>query len=58
VNYAAILDDVKKRDARDSQRSAAPLKAAEDAVTLDTSERDREEAFAAALAIAERARKG
>ena len=56
VDYAAILDDVKKRDARDSERSAAPLKAAEDAALLDTSELDRDQAFAAALAIAERAR--
>ncbi|WP_424363067.1 (d)CMP kinase [Methylocystis parvus] len=56
VDYAAILDDVKKRDARDSGRSAAPLKAADDAVTLDTSELDRDEAFAAAVAIAEKAR--
>ncbi len=56
VDYAAILDDVKKRDARDSGRSAAPLKAAEDAALLDTSELDRDEAFAAALSIAEKAR--
>lgn len=56
VDYAAILEDVKKRDARDSERSAAPLKAADDAVTLDTSELDRDEAFAAALAIVEKAR--
>jgi CMP/dCMP kinase len=56
VDYAAILDDVRKRDARDSERSAAPLKAASDAVTLDTSELDREQAFAAALAIVERGR--
>jgi cytidylate kinase len=53
ADYAAILDDVKKRDARDSARSAAPLKAAADAVTLDTTDLDIEEAFAAALAIAE-----
>jgi cytidylate kinase len=52
VDYAAILEDVRKRDARDSSRSAAPLKAADDAVTLDTSELDRDEAFAAALRIA------
>jgi cytidylate kinase len=58
VDYAAILEDVKKRDARDSERAAAPLKAAADAVTLDTSELDREQAFAAALAIAERGRRG
>jgi len=51
VDFAAILDDVKKRDARDSERSAAPLKAADDAVKLDTSELDRDEAFAAALAV-------
>lgn len=51
VDFPAILDDVKKRDARDSERSAAPLKAADDAVTLDTSDLDREEAFAAALEI-------
>ncbi|WP_442756614.1 (d)CMP kinase [Methylocystis sp. JAN1] len=56
VDYAAILEDVKKRDARDSGRSAAPLKAAADAVMLDTSELDRDEAFAAALAIVERKR--
>lgn len=57
VDYAAILEDVRKRDARDSDRSAAPLKAAEDAVMLDTSELDREQAFVAALAIAERGRR-
>jgi cytidylate kinase len=51
VNYAAILEDVKKRDARDSERSAAPLKAAEDAVLLDTSELDREQAFTTAISI-------
>ncbi|WP_457797541.1 (d)CMP kinase [Methylocystis sp. S23] len=53
VDYAAILEDVRKRDARDSERAAAPLKAAEDAVTLDTSELDIEAAFAAARAIVE-----
>jgi CMP/dCMP kinase len=57
VDYGAILDDVRKRDARDSERSAAPLKAAEDAVTLDSSELDRDEVFSAAVEIAERARK-
>lgn len=51
ADYAAILEDVKKRDARDSARSAAPLKPAADAVTLDTTELDIEAAFAAALAV-------
>ncbi len=57
ADYAAILEDVKKRDARDSGRSAAPLKPAADAVTLDTSDLDIEEAFTAARGIVE-ARRG
>jgi len=56
VDFEAILADVKKRDARDSGRGVAPLAAAADAVVLDTSEMDREQAFAAALAVVERAR--
>ena len=56
VDYAAILEDVRARDARDSERTLAPLKAAEEAVMLDTSALDRDEAFAAALAIVEKAR--
>jgi cytidylate kinase len=56
VDYAAILEDVRARDARDSERALAPLKAAEDAVMLDTSALDPDEAFAAAQAIVEKAR--
>lgn len=56
VDYAAILEDVRARDARDSQRALAPLKIAEDAIMLDTSALDRDEAFAAALSIVEKAR--
>src|SRR5580704_4567575 len=37
ADYAAILADIAKRDARDSGRVAAPLKAAADAALLDTS---------------------
>ena len=51
VNYAEVLEDIRKRDERDSHRSSAPLLAAEDAVTLDTTALDVEGAFAAALAI-------
>ena len=51
VNYAEVLEDIRKRDERDSHRSSAPLLAAEDAVMLDTSALDVEGAFAAALAI-------
>lgn len=56
VDYAAVLDDIRKRDARDAGRSAAPLRAADDAVTLDTTALGIEEAFAEALKIV--ARKG
>ena len=51
VDFGAILDDIRKRDERDSGRSSAPLKAAADAVTLDTTKLGVEEAFAAALKI-------
>ena len=56
VDYTVILEDVRARDARDSERALAPLKAADDAIILDTSALDRDEAFAAALAIVEKAR--
>ncbi len=53
VDYAAVLDDIRKRDERDSHRSAAPLVAAADAVLLDTTHLDIEAAVKAALAIVE-----
>ncbi|GJD80135.1 (d)CMP kinase [Methylobacterium gregans] len=56
VSLAAILADIQARDARDASRSAAPLKAAADAVVLDTTELDADEAFAAARAVVDRAR--
>ena len=37
VIYDAILADIKMRDERDMNRAHAPLKAADDAVTIDTS---------------------
>jgi cytidylate kinase len=51
IDYAAVLEDIRRRDARDSGRATAPLKAAADAVTLDTTLLGIEEAFAAALRI-------
>jgi cytidylate kinase len=53
--YEAILADIRRRDERDMSRSTAPLKAAPDAVVLDTTELDADGAFAAALAIVEAA---
>ena len=46
-----VLADVRERDARDSDRAAAPLKPAEDAVILDTSEMDIPTAVARAIAV-------
>ncbi|MDP4153079.1 MAG: (d)CMP kinase [Bacillota bacterium] len=37
VNYETVLRDIVERDKCDSTRAAAPLKAADDAVTIDTS---------------------
>ncbi|AWN37044.1 (d)CMP kinase [Methylobacterium radiodurans] len=56
ASLAAILADIQARDARDASRSAAPLKAAADAVVLDTTELDADEAFAAARAVVDRVR--
>ena len=56
TTLAAILADIEARDARDAARSTAPLKAADDAVRLDTTHLDADEAFAAARAVVDRAR--
>lgn len=54
VDYAEILADIRRRDARDAGRATAPLKAAEDAVLLDTTELDIEAVFTAARTIVAR----
>ena len=56
TTYAAVLADVQERDRRDSERSAAPLKPAQGAEVLDTSELGIEAAVAAAIALVEEAR--
>lgn len=48
-----VLAEVRERDARDMGRADAPLKAAADAVVLDTSEMGVEEAVARAIAVVE-----
>ena len=45
ADYQDILRDVKERDIRDSSRSAAPLRQAEDAVLADTTQLDLEESL-------------
>ena len=49
-----VLAEMAERDRRDSERAAAPLKAAPDAWLLDTSDMDADAAFAAVLAFIER----
>jgi cytidylate kinase len=56
ADYGAILADIGKRDARDSGRAAAPLRAAPDAALLDTSRLGVEAAFAEAVRIVEERR--
>jgi cytidylate kinase len=51
--YDRVLQDMKERDARDSARRTAPLRPAEDAIVLDTTELDAEAAFRAAVAAIE-----
>jgi cytidylate kinase len=52
--YARVLQDMKERDERDINRSVAPLKPADDAFIIDTSDLDADQAFAAALAAIKR----
>ena len=53
AHFDEVLCDLKARDARDMGREAAPLEQAADAILLDTSELDVDEAVAAAIRLAE-----
>lgn len=50
-SFEKVLEDIRYRDKQDSERAAAPLKAAEDAVRLDTSDIDFDESFRRMLKI-------
>jgi len=56
LSFEDILADIRKRDERDSHRSAAPLVQADDAVLLDTSKMSISQAADAARRIVEAAR--
>jgi cytidylate kinase len=58
AEFTAILEDIRRRDERDLNRSTAPLKAADDATVLDTTRLDADAAFRAALEIVEARRRG
>ena len=49
ATYEEVLRDIKERDYRDTHRKAAPLRRADDAVLLDTSELSLEESVDAIL---------
>ena len=51
ITLADIAADLEERDRRDATRAAAPLLAAEDAIVLDTSLLNRDEAIARAIAV-------
>jgi cytidylate kinase len=51
AHYEDVLADIQARDARDSAREVAPLKQAPDAILLDTSELDVDEAIAEAFRL-------
>lgn len=56
VRYEDVLADIRERDARDESRAVAPLRAAPDAVLLDTTDLSIDAAFDAARRIVEAAR--
>lgn len=54
TTYDEVLADMEKRDYDDSHRAAAPLKAAEDAILVDTSSLDLDGAVSAIKAVVEK----
>jgi cytidylate kinase len=51
VNLAALLEDIRTRDRRDSERAVAPLKPALDAVIVDSTALGVEQVFQHALEL-------
>ncbi len=51
ISEAEVLELIRGRDARDAGRRAAPMRAADDAHLLDTTNLDIEASFAAALGV-------
>ena len=54
TSYEAVLDEIRRRDERDAQRSEAPMRPAIDAFLLDTSNLDIEAAFNTAVGVISR----
>lgn len=51
VDYQSVLQDLIERDERDATRNVAPMKPADDAIIIDTSELSMNEVFEQALAM-------
>lgn len=51
VSLASLSEEISERDRRDSSRSSSPLKPAEDAVIIDTSELSIEEVFDKVISV-------
>ena len=51
MTFDEVLSDMEQRDRQDAERAAAPLRQAEDAVLLDTSELTLEQSIDAVLAL-------
>lgn len=54
VTFEGVLDVILRRDERDSSRADAPMRPADDAILLDTSNLDIEAAFDAAVGLIKR----
>jgi cytidylate kinase len=52
ADFAAVLDDIRRRDERDRTREAAPLRVPGDATVLDTSNLDVAQSIAKAIGLA------
>jgi CMP/dCMP kinase len=53
VTYEGVLEVVEARDVRDTDRAVSPMKPADDAIFLDTTDLDVDAAFQAAVALIE-----
>lgn len=54
VTPSSVLDMIQRRDARDAERTDSPMRPADDAILLDTSNLDIEAAFDAAVGLIKR----
>jgi cytidylate kinase len=52
ADLAEVEREIRARDQQDADRAIAPLRPAEDAVTIDTTDLDRDAAFVAVLRAA------